>query len=208
MARLDVWMSASATPSALISEISALTDLALAVIASRASLPVVVTPSVTRAKSGFAVTLPSPVTSTRRSLLISTSRVCARAGETAESAVTEAMNARLRNVIGLSLPRQYPFHVPTAQSAILAFRLWLYPFAIAKVAMACAAHDGLRPGQPNVRAIAFADRAVTVAGQNVADRAQAHRAIGLGVAAARHVEVEDAGRVGDDLDRQRVVLRP
>ena len=60
-------MSAGATPSPLISEISAFTALALAATASRASFPVVVTPSVTLAKSGAALTLASPVTSTQRS---------------------------------------------------------------------------------------------------------------------------------------------
>src|SRR5208283_3596759 len=69
--RLDVWMSAGATLSPLISETSALTALALAAIVSRASLPVVVTPSVTFAKSGGVLTLASPVTSIQRSWLTS-----------------------------------------------------------------------------------------------------------------------------------------
>ena len=52
--RLDVWMSAAATPSALTVAMRSLTALALAAMAAPASLPVVVTPSVTRAKSGVA----------------------------------------------------------------------------------------------------------------------------------------------------------
>ena len=59
----EVWMSAGATPSDLMSETSALAAFAFAAIASPAVFPVFVTPSVTRAKSGAALTLPSPVTS-------------------------------------------------------------------------------------------------------------------------------------------------
>ena len=60
-------MSAGATPSALTTEMSEFTALALAATASRASFPAVVTPSVTVAKSGATLTLASPTTSTQRS---------------------------------------------------------------------------------------------------------------------------------------------
>jgi hypothetical protein len=52
-------MSAGATPSALISETSALAAFALSAIASPAVFPMFVTTSVTGAKSGAALTLPS-----------------------------------------------------------------------------------------------------------------------------------------------------
>ena len=87
----EVWMSAGATPSALMSETSALAALALAAIASPAVFPVVVTPSVARAKSGAARTLPSPLTSTQRSLLMSIKRSSARAGDIAANAVRTAI---------------------------------------------------------------------------------------------------------------------
>ncbi len=77
--RLDVWRSAGATPSPLRAATSPFTALALAAIASPASLPVVVTPRVTRAKSGGASTLASPVTSMDRSGFTSMSRGCAAA---------------------------------------------------------------------------------------------------------------------------------
>ncbi len=58
-------MSAGATPSDLMRGTSAFAALALAAMASPAVFPVVVTPRATRAKSGGALTLPSPVTSTQ-----------------------------------------------------------------------------------------------------------------------------------------------
>ena len=67
-------MSAGATPSDLMSATRALAALALAAIASPASLPAVVTPSVTRAKSGAALTRPRRVTSIQRSLVTSIKR--------------------------------------------------------------------------------------------------------------------------------------
>ena len=74
--------------------------------------------------------------------------------------------------------------------------------------MARAAHDRLRPGQFDARIVALAESAVAVAAQEVADLAEAHRAIGLGVAAAGDVEVKHSWRVVDDLDRQRVIFGP
>src|ERR1700731_2064008 len=77
----EVWMSAGGTPSDLMSDTSALAAFAFAAIASPAVFPVLVTPSVTRAKSGAALTLPSPVTSTQWSLPVSIKRSSAVAGE-------------------------------------------------------------------------------------------------------------------------------
>src|ERR1700733_729655 len=95
----EVWISAGATPSALISETSALAVLALADIASPAFLPVLVTPRVTRAKSGAAATLPSPLTSTQRSLLMSITRSSPCAGGIAASVARNVIRANLsRNI--------------------------------------------------------------------------------------------------------------
>src|SRR5271157_1879166 len=79
---------------------------------------------------------------------------------------------------------------------------------VAEVAMACAAHDRLGAGQRYARIVAFAKRAVAAARQKVADPAEAHGAVGLGVTAPFDIEIEDARLVGDDLDRQRVILGP
>jgi hypothetical protein len=54
----EVWMSARATPSDLMSETSALAAFAFAAIASPAVFPELVTASVTLVKSGAASTLP------------------------------------------------------------------------------------------------------------------------------------------------------
>ena len=100
-------MSVGETPSDLMSETRAFAALALAAIASRASFPVVATPSVTRAKSGMAPTLPSPLTSTQRSLVTSTRRVSnATAGE-----IAIAWMIASRNNLGerrMSLSRCFP----------------------------------------------------------------------------------------------------
>src|SRR5271163_3266299 len=205
----EVWMSAGGTPSALTSEPSALAAFAFAAIASPAFLPVLVTPTVTRAKSGAAVTLPSPLTSTQRSLLISIKRSSARAGDTAASAVRNA----IRNELGRMVP---PAGASLRQCGRLrrlqvrhaALRLLRRVGAIAEVAMARAAPDRLRPGQFDTRIIALAESAVAVAGQDIADLAEAHRTIRLGVAATPDVEIEHPWLIVDDLDRQRVVLRP
>ena len=74
--------------------------------------------------------------------------------------------------------------------------------------MACAAHDRLCAGQFDAGIVALAEGAVAVTGQDIADVAQAHGAVGLGVAAASDVEVEHARRLVEHLDRERVVLRP
>ena len=96
---LEVWMSAGATPSLLMSATSALAACAFAVTASPAFFPVLVTPSVTSAKSGAALTPPSPVTSTQRLLLMSVGGSSACAGEIAASAGNSAIKAKLsRNV--------------------------------------------------------------------------------------------------------------
>ena len=58
----EVRMSAGATPSDLMSEPSALPAFAFAAMASPAVFSVFVTPRATRAKSGAALTLLSPVT--------------------------------------------------------------------------------------------------------------------------------------------------
>src|SRR3984957_21038835 len=92
----EVWISAGATPSVLIRETRALAALALAAIASPAFLPVLVTPSVTRAKSGAAPTLPSPLTSTQRSLPLSVGRSIADADEALASAAATANKTNLR----------------------------------------------------------------------------------------------------------------
>ncbi len=97
-------MSAAATPSPLISEMSALAAFAFAAIASRASFPVVVTPSVTRAKSGAALTLASPVTSTQRSLLMSSGGDAAASGG-AERRQEECDEQRTADTHDFSLPR-------------------------------------------------------------------------------------------------------
>src|ERR1700722_18119928 len=101
-------------------------------------------------------------------------------------------------VSGIELTRGFP----------LRRRLRFRTRAIAKVAMARAAHGGLGPLELDARVVALAERAVAVAGEDVADVAEAHGSIRLRVAATLHVEVEHAGPVVDDLDRQRVVLRP
>src|SRR5271166_1952773 len=74
--------------------------------------------------------------------------------------------------------------------------------------MARAAHDRLGPGEFDARVVAFAEGAVAIAGQKIADLAETHGAIGFGVAAASDVEIKNAGDVGEDLDRQRIVLGP
>ena len=71
-----------------------------------------------------------------------------------------------------------------------------------------AAHDGLRAGQRDAGIVSLAESAVPVAGEKVADLGEPHGPIGLGVAAAPHVEVEDARLVLENLDRQRVVPGP
>src|SRR5689334_15515551 len=62
------------------------------------------------------------------------------------------------------------------------------PIAVAEVAMARALHDGLAALELELGVVALAERAVAVARQQVADLAQPHRLVGLGVAAARDVE--------------------
>ena len=104
-------MSAGETPSDLMSATRALADLALAAIASRASFAVVVTPSVTLAKSGAALTLPSPLTSIQRSLLTSIKRVSnASAGEKAASASAKAIRNKRGRMIS-SWSERPPAHL-------------------------------------------------------------------------------------------------
>src|SRR5580692_8702578 len=86
-------MSAGATPSDLMSETSALAAFAFAAMASPAVFSVFVTPRAKRAKSGAALTLPSPVTSTQRS---------SAAAGVAASVVRIVMQANLR-LMGSSL---------------------------------------------------------------------------------------------------------
>src|SRR5580693_6766564 len=74
--------------------------------------------------------------------------------------------------------------------------------------MARAAHDGLGPRQLDARVITFAERAVAIARQDVADVAEPHGFIRFRVATTLDVEIEHAGLVVDHLDRQRLVLRP
>jgi hypothetical protein len=73
--------------------------------------------------------------------------------------------------------------------------------------MARAFHDRLGP-QLNPWVIPLAERAFAVAAEDLADRAKAHSAKGLSVSAAPDVEIEHSGLIGDDIDCQRVVLRP
>src|ERR1700727_509324 len=101
-------------------------------------------------------------------------------------------------VLGIELTRAFLFTVASA----------LGTRAIAEIAMARAAHDGLGSRQLDARIVALAERPAAIAGEDVADVAKSHGAIGLRVAAAPDVEVEHAGPVVDELDRQRVVLRP
>ena len=108
-------MSAGATPSDLMSATSALAARALAAIASPASFPALVTPSVTRAKSGAALTAPSPVTSIHRSLVTSIRRVSsASAGETPASADRNAIRIELERIIPSWPARAMTMRAPDA----------------------------------------------------------------------------------------------
>src|SRR3984885_4508714 len=101
----DVWISAGATPSPLMRETRGVAALAVAAIPSPAFFAVLVTPSVTRAKSGAAPTLPSPMTSTQRSLLMSINRSSADAGGIAASVARNVMKTNLsRNVFSRLWP--------------------------------------------------------------------------------------------------------
>jgi hypothetical protein len=73
----DVSTSCSAMPAAFSAAITLVIILALASLASRAVLPVVVTPAPRIARSGAIATSPSPVTV----MILSSFSICAPAGE-------------------------------------------------------------------------------------------------------------------------------
>src|SRR5260370_15834666 len=113
MGRAEGWTSGVGRACALISATRGLTDLALAAIASRASFPTVVTPRVARAKSGVALTLPSPLTAIDRSGLNSIRRGWAEIAEgRAVSAATNAIRHTRREcrMISSLLPKPQRAH--------------------------------------------------------------------------------------------------
>ena len=71
---------------------------------------------------------------------------------------------------------------------------------VLEVAVAGALHDRLGALELELGVVAFAEGAVAVARQEGADLAQAHRLVGLGVAAAHDVEGEGIGGLFLDLD--------
>src|SRR5882757_8129762 len=80
--------------------------------------------------------------------------------------------------------------------------------AILEVAVAGALHDGLGALELELGVVALAERAVAVARQQMADLAQTHRLVGLGVAALHDVELERRVALLLDLDLERAALGP
>ena len=68
-------------------------------------------------------------------------------------------------------------------------------------------HDGLLALEGDVRVVALAERAVAVAGEQMANLAQPHFLVGLGILAARDVEVENCVAGFQHLHLQRAVRR-
>src|SRR3546814_7578496 len=73
-------------------------------------------------------------------------------------------------------------------------RIGLRADAISEVAMRCARHDGLCSFEGDAGIEPLAERAVAIARQQVADLAEAHVPVHLGIAAARDVEIEPLAR--------------
>src|SRR5947208_331324 len=87
----------------------------------------------------------------------------------------------------------------SAGAALLAVR-------VLEVAVARALHDGLRALELELGVVALAERAVAVARQQMADLAQPHRLVGLGVAALHDVEAEARLALFRHLDLERAPL--
>ena len=80
--------------------------------------------------------------------------------------------------------------------------------AVTEGAAGRALHDGLLALEGNVRVIAVAERAIAVAGEQMADIAQSHFLVGLGILAARDVEVEHRVAGRQHLHLKRAVAGP
>ena len=87
------------------------------------------------------------------------------------------------------------------------------PFAIlvigvVEVAVGRALHDGLRALELEAGVVALAEGAVALAGEQVADLAEPHVAVHLGVLAARHVEAIARLALLQHLGLERAAARP
>src|SRR5690606_36660113 len=69
-------------------------------------------------------------------------------------------------------------------------------------------HDGLLPIKLDIGIVALAERAVAIAGHQMADLPQPHLTVGLGVPASCNVEIERRVRSFQHLDLQRAVMGP
>src|SRR5512134_2704409 len=87
-------------------------------------------------------------------------------------------------------------------------RVSFAPHFITEGATWRAFHDGLFAFKLETRIIALTEAAVSVAGQKMADLAEAHGLVGFSIAAARDIEIKASIRSFQHIDFERAILCP